>query len=57
LNAALVAAKAGAEVILIEQESLLGGSLNYSRFDVDGTVAFLHLISLLQVYTRVLGLS
>jgi len=39
LNAALVAAKAGAEVILIEQESLLGGSLNYSRFDVEGTVA------------------
>jgi sarcosine oxidase subunit alpha len=39
LNAALVAAKAGAEVILIEQESLLGGSLNYSRFDVDGTLS------------------
>ncbi len=39
LNAALVAAKAGAEVILIEQESLLGGSLNYSRFDAEGTVA------------------
>lgn len=39
LSAALVAAKAGAEVILIEQESLLGGSLNYSRFDAEGKVA------------------
>ena len=39
LNAALVAAKAGAEVVLIEQEPQLGGSLNYSRYDVDGTIA------------------
>lgn len=39
LNAALVAAKAGAEVILIEQEPLLGGSLNYSRFDIEGIQA------------------
>ena len=39
LNAALIAAKAGAEVILIEQESLLGGSLNYSRYDEEGTIA------------------
>ncbi len=35
LNAALLAANAGAEVVLIEQEPQLGGSLNYSRFDVD----------------------
>lgn len=35
LNAALQAADAGAEVILIDENSLLGGSLNYSRFHPD----------------------
>ena len=32
LNAALQAANAGAEVILIDENPLLGGSLNYARF-------------------------
>ena len=35
LSAALQAANAGAEVILIDENPLLGGSLNYARFDVD----------------------
>ena len=35
LSAALQAADAGAEVILIDENSLLGGSLNYSRFSSD----------------------
>lgn len=39
LQAALTAAQAGANVILIEQESILGGSLNYARFTVDGQQA------------------
>ncbi|GAA5002279.1 2Fe-2S iron-sulfur cluster-binding protein [Acinetobacter puyangensis] len=39
LQAALTAADAGAKVILIEQEHLLGGSLNYARFDLEGVKA------------------
>lgn len=35
LSAALQAANTGAEVILIDENPLLGGSLNYARFDVD----------------------
>ena len=35
LSAALQAANAGAEVILVDENPLLGGSLNYARFDVD----------------------
>ncbi len=35
LTAALQAADAGAEVILIDENPLLGGSLNYARFNVD----------------------
>lgn len=35
LSAALQAANSGAEVILIDENPLLGGSLNYARFDVD----------------------
>ncbi len=35
LSAALQAAESGAEVILIDENSHLGGSLNYARFDVD----------------------
>ena len=35
LNAALQAADAGAEVILIDENSHLGGSLNYARFQPD----------------------
>ncbi|MFQ5935986.1 MAG: 2Fe-2S iron-sulfur cluster-binding protein [Acidiferrobacterales bacterium] len=36
LSAALTAAKAGAEVLLIEQQPVLGGALAYARFDADG---------------------
>lgn len=36
LSAALTAAKAGAEVILIDEWPKLGGALNYARFSTDG---------------------
>ncbi|UTW08906.1 2Fe-2S iron-sulfur cluster-binding protein [Pseudomonas benzenivorans] len=37
LSAALTAANAGAKVLLVEQQAILGGSLTYARFDIDGT--------------------
>lgn len=39
LSAALAAARAGAEVLLVEENPVLGGSLCYARFDGDGTTA------------------
>jgi sarcosine oxidase subunit alpha len=39
LQAALTAANAGAKVLLIEQQPVLGGSLTYARFDIEGTRA------------------
>ena len=36
LQAALTAANAGAKVLLIEEQPLLGGSLTYARFDAQG---------------------
>lgn len=39
LRAALDAANAGAKVLLVEQQPVLGGSLNYARFDIAGTRA------------------
>ncbi|MFJ2526071.1 2Fe-2S iron-sulfur cluster-binding protein [Pseudomonas capeferrum] len=39
LRAALDAATAGAKVLLIEQQPVLGGSLTYARFDIAGTRA------------------
>ncbi|MFZ6050302.1 FAD-dependent oxidoreductase, partial [Pseudomonas sp. CR3202] len=36
LSAALTAANAGAKVLLVEQQPVLGGSLTYARFDVEG---------------------
>ena len=36
LSAALEAAKTGAEVLLVDENPSLGGSLNFSRFDVEG---------------------
>ncbi|GLO25955.1 2Fe-2S iron-sulfur cluster-binding protein [Pseudomonas putida] len=39
LRAALDAANAGAKVLLIEQQPVLGGSLAYARFDIAGTRA------------------
>lgn len=39
LRAALDAANAGAKVLLVEQQTLLGGSLNYARFDIEGVRA------------------
>ncbi len=39
MSAALSAANSGAEVLLVEQEAVLGGSLNYGRFDTDGKLA------------------
>ncbi|WP_122858772.1 2Fe-2S iron-sulfur cluster-binding protein, partial [Pseudomonas viridiflava] len=36
LQAALTAANAGAQVLLIEQQPILGGSLTYARFDLEG---------------------
>jgi len=37
LSAALAAAQSGADTILIEREPLLGGGLNYARFDAEGS--------------------
>jgi sarcosine oxidase subunit alpha len=37
MAAAIEAAKGGGEVILIDENPKLGGSLNYARFDADGT--------------------
>ncbi|WP_407309289.1 2Fe-2S iron-sulfur cluster-binding protein [Pseudomonas sp. nanlin1] len=37
LQAALSAANAGAKVLLIEQQPILGGSLTYARFDLAGS--------------------
>jgi sarcosine oxidase subunit alpha len=39
LQAALTAANAGAKVLLIEEQKILGGSLTYARFDTHGTLA------------------
>lgn len=39
LQSALTAANAGAKVLLIEQQPVLGGSLTYARFDIDGNRA------------------
>ncbi|MCE0909469.1 MULTISPECIES: 2Fe-2S iron-sulfur cluster-binding protein [Pseudomonas] len=39
LRAAMDAANAGAKVLLIEQQPVLGGSLTYARFDIAGTRA------------------
>lgn len=39
LQAALTAANAGAKVLLIEQQPILGGSLTYARFDIEGVRA------------------
>jgi len=39
LQAALTAANAGAKVLLIEQQPVLGGSLTYVRVDLEGTRA------------------
>jgi sarcosine oxidase, subunit alpha len=36
MEAALQAAKAGAEVLLVDETPVLGGSLNYARFDAEG---------------------
>lgn len=36
MQAALEAAQSGAEVVLIDENPLLGGSLNFARFDVEG---------------------
>lgn len=39
LQAALTAAELGAKVLLVEQEKILGGSLNYARLDASGKKA------------------
>ncbi|AGN82576.1 aminomethyltransferase [Pseudomonas putida H8234] len=39
LQAALTAANAGAKVLLIEQQPILGGSLSYARFDIENNRA------------------
>lgn len=39
LRAAVTAAEGGAEVLLIEEQKILGGSLTYNRFDVEGQQA------------------
>ncbi len=39
LAAALKAADAGATVILVEEQTILGGSLTYNRFDIEGKKA------------------
>lgn len=39
LSAALKAADAGARVVLVEEQPILGGSLTYNRFDLEGVQA------------------
>ncbi len=39
LKAALIAAEAGASVLLVEEQTILGGSLTYHRFDAEGKKA------------------
>ena len=39
MEAALCASAAGAEVALVEENPVLGGSLNYARFDAEGNLA------------------
>jgi sarcosine oxidase subunit alpha len=39
LAAALKTANAGAKVLLVEEQTILGGSLTYNRFDIDGVEA------------------
>ncbi|MGH1543440.1 MAG: 2Fe-2S iron-sulfur cluster-binding protein [Arenicella sp.] len=39
LSAALKAANSGVNVLLVEEQALLGGALAYHRFDIDGTEA------------------
>ncbi|HSR71994.1 MAG TPA: FAD-dependent oxidoreductase, partial [Kiloniellales bacterium] len=39
LAAALAAAEAGAEVVLIEENPILGGALSYARFDLEAEIA------------------
>ena len=39
MQAALTAAVDGCEVLLVDENSVLGGSLNYSRLDAKGTMA------------------
>lgn len=39
LSAALAAAETGAEVLLVDDAPVLGGSLTYARFDADGSLA------------------
>ncbi|MBC2382041.1 FAD-dependent oxidoreductase [Pseudomonas sp. WS 5106] len=39
LSAALTAADAGAKVLLVEQQPVLGGALTYARFDLDANLA------------------
>jgi sarcosine oxidase subunit alpha len=38
LEAALAGARAGAEVLLVEENPVLGGALAYARFDAEGTL-------------------
>ena len=46
MAAALTAAKAGAEVLLVEENPVLGGSLTYARFDAEGRRAEEHRLAL-----------
>ena len=39
MSAALKAANAGAKVLLVEENAILGGALTYHRFDIDGVKA------------------
>lgn len=60
LQAALTAADAGAKVLLIEQQPILGGSLNYARFDLDSSRATTlrqQLVSAVQQHANIQVLS
>lgn len=52
LQSALTAAEAGLKVLLIEQDKMLGGSLNYARFDIDAEKAQNLKIELIQKVER-----
>ncbi len=56
MTAALTAAEGGADVLLVDEQPLLGGALSYSRFDVEnqrGATVRAELIRRIEQHTRI----